>query len=113
MLLACVRAWKVDLDRFDQRDEPREQLLMRRVLHVAVKGILVGKLHDAAEFIALAARRDVATHPALQHGRNVMLQLANFTDAVILLLFGNVGLKSKRKHVDVHGYWLARLCKNF
>src|SRR6202022_2859217 len=65
---------------------------------------LVGEFHRAAKFVTLAARRSILADPRFQQAGNLALQLANFSEDMLLLLGGDGGLKSKCKHVDVHGW---------
>ena len=69
---------------------------------VSIAGGGVGEFHGAAEFVALSAGRDVEADPGFEHFGDLLLELADFGNDVVFLRPSDVGLKSKRKHVDEH-----------
>src|ERR1700684_297767 len=69
---------------------------------VALKRGGIREFHRAAEFVALAARRNIQADPGFLHFADLVFELSNFGDAVIFLFAGHAIFESKRKHVDVH-----------
>src|SRR5579872_535424 len=63
---------------------------------------LIRKLHDAAQFVPLPARRIVHSDPGFQDLRNLTLQVANPGNNPLLLLRRDPSLKPKRKHMNIH-----------
>src|SRR5579864_3366408 len=68
---------KVQFDRIDQRHEPRQQRLVRRMLHVSIERSLVLELHDAAKCIAFPSRRNVWAYMSLKKSRDYPLESGN------------------------------------
>jgi hypothetical protein len=83
---------------------------MNRMTAVRITRGLVVEFHHAAELVPLPSGRGVFADPGFQDAGDLRRQLADFFNHAILLLFSNVRLESKRKHMDVHD-GVARLQK--
>ena len=95
--------FEVYFEGIDERHEPGEELLVDGMVVVGVEGGAVGELHDAAEFIALRAGRDVGADQGFDEAGDLALQGADFGDDVGLLLGGDVGFPAEGEGVDDHG----------
>jgi hypothetical protein len=67
------------------------------------------EFHDAADHVALSARRNVFAYVGFEHARDVIFQRTDFTDHAVLLRCGDAGLQSKCEHVNEHGSWSLTL----
>jgi hypothetical protein len=76
---------------------------------VSVAGGGVGEFHGAAEFVALSAGRNVEADPGFEDFGDLLLELADFGNDLVFLRHSDVGLKSKRKHVDEHDLGLLAM----
>jgi hypothetical protein len=77
------------------------------MLHIGVERSLVLKTHDAAEGIAIAARRDVRPHMGLQQPGDTTLEGGNVLGRAIDLSLRGLRLPLKGKGVkDVAGLGL-------
>jgi len=90
---------KVQFDGIDQRDEPRQERLMRRMPDIIVKRIFVFELHDAAERIAFSARRNIRPHMGLKKSRDYSLESGNLFRGSGFLSFGGPWLPLKGEDV--------------
>jgi len=75
---------------------------MYRVRSVGIQCGLIGELHHPAQFVTLAARRNVQPDLSFQKAWNLALQLAYFGDDVLFLIVGDTWLPAKCKHVNEH-----------
>jgi hypothetical protein len=75
---------------------------MNRMTAVRITRGLVVEFHHAAELVPLPAGRSVFADPGFQDAGDLGRQLADFFDHMFLLVLGDIGLKSKGKHMDVH-----------
>ena len=77
---------------------------MRRVLDIGVKRGLILELHDAAEGVALSARRNVGAYMGLQKAGDLALESGDFFGRSVFLGLGYIGLPVESKNVkDVAG----------
>ena len=95
--------FEIDLDGFNQRHQPAHQFLMDGMRAVGIERSLVGELHHASQFVALAARRNVHSDRGFDQAWNLSLQLPNFCHDALFLLVRDSRLPAKGEHVDVHG----------
>ena len=83
-----------------------QERLVRGVIAIRIERGPIGELHHAAEFVSLAARREVVTYEGLKQPRDLALQRGDRGCGPILPLQGHVWLPAKREHVNEHGFSL-------
>src|SRR5579875_2271831 len=63
----------------------------------------VGELHDASQFIALRARREIHAHPRLLQSWNPPLQISDRVNDLLPLLVRDSRLPAKYERMNHHG----------
>ena len=76
---------------------------MNGVTVVGLERRLTLEFHDAADHVALSARRKVFAYVGFKNARDVIFERSDFTDHAVLLRFGDTRLQSKCEHVNEHG----------
>ena len=96
MILFCRQ---VQFDGIDQRYQPGEKRLMRRMLRIRIQRCLVFELHDADEGVALSSRRDVGANVSLNKSGDLPLKRDYLSSSSFFLLFRGPWLPLKTKNV--------------
>jgi hypothetical protein len=100
---AAKSEFEVDLHGINQRQEPGEELLVGGMSVVGVVCGAVGEFHDAAELIALAARRGVETGGGVEDSGDSGFECVDFFKDVLLLLRSDAWFPAEGEHMDEHG----------
>lgn len=72
---------------------------MCRMLNIRIEGCFVLELHDAAEGIAFASRRDIWAHMGLKKSGDYALESGNLFRGSVFLSLGCAWLPLKREHM--------------
>lgn len=101
---------KIQFDGVDQGDEPGEEGLVGGMLDVGVERGLIFELHDAAEGVALAARRNVGADVGLEKAGDFSLECGDVCCGFLFLRVGGVGLPLEGEDVEDGGCGVVDCC---